>query len=479
MFDLKHKHAIVIGASMGGLAAAKVLSTFFGRVSVLEVDTLSSSADPRRGTPQARHIHALLSGGRKALCELFPGFEGDLEAAGAVRLNAGLDLRFETPGFDPMPQRNLGMELYCISRPLLELVTRRRVERETNVAFLPGFRALEIVTGNDGSVATGVRCKGSDGTVTLLDGDFIIDASGRGELTLRCLEKIGLARPEESEIGIDQAYSTVTFEIPANAAPTWKAVMTMATPPKSSRLALLFPTEGNRWMVSLGGNHGDSPPADFDGFLAFAKTLRTTTIYDAIKNAKPIGEIARFAFPRSIRRHYERLSRFPSGLLPFGDALCRFNPIYGQGMSVAAQQSRILDELLRRMESSDGSYGLAHSFFKDCEPVLEGPWAVAQADFAYPKTRGLPPSDIKRRLAYVNALTHLNVIDPASHRRYVEVIHLLQPQSALVGPTIFPRVFALMIGGKSIGPALLKTYDGTSKVVHKIRTALPHRDHRR
>lgn len=475
MSGLTDKHAVVIGASMGGLAAAKALSKHFGLVTVLEADALPSVPEPRRGTPQSRHLHVLLSGGRRALCELFPGFEVDLERAGAVRLNAGLDLRFETPGFDPLPQRDLGMELYCISRPSLEFITRSRLEQEANVVTLPRHRALNLVTGEDGTTVVGVRCKDGDGHDKLLDADLVIDASGRGELTFELLENIGFTLPTESEIGIDQSYSSTTFDIPADAPTNWKAVMTMPTPPERGRLALLFPMENDRWMVMVGGNHGDSPPGDIGGFLEFANSLRTNTIYAAIRCATRVGEIARFAFPRSVRRHYEELVRFPAGLLPFGDAFCRFNPIYGQGMSVATQEACILEKLVgARNGSLPPSHELASSFFKACQPVLDGPWAVAQNDFAYPKTRGSRPPDISRRLRYIAALTRLIDIDPSIHKLYVEVVHLLQPQSALVGPTVFPRIAALMIGGKSFGRAILETYDRFASIICTF-AAIPRR----
>jgi 2-polyprenyl-6-methoxyphenol hydroxylase-like FAD-dependent oxidoreductase len=441
MSCLIEKKAVVIGAGIGGLAAAKALANHFGRVTVLDRDSLPSQAEPRTGTPQARHTHVLIAGGLKALTALFPGFEGDVEKAGGVKMRAGQDPRLERPGFDPFPQRDLGRDTYSASRPLLELVTRRRIERQENIELLAKSRVNKLVASPDGTAVTGLRWESSDGQVQTLQADLIVDASGRGTLTLALLEALGLPKPEETEIGIDQAYSTAIFERPATAPSSWKGVMVLPSAPDSSRGAFLFPIEDNKWIVSLGGNHGDAPPGDYDGFLEFLKSLRTPTIYDAVKDAKRIGEIARFVLPSSVRRHFEKIQKFPVGLLTIGDAICRFNPVFAQGMSVAAQQAVILDQILnKRADGPEALDGLALEFFAAIQEVLAAPWAVAMSDFVYPKTRGQRPADFEQRLQYGVALTRLAAEDAAVHRLTMEVANLLKPQSALREPEISQRV---------------------------------------
>ncbi len=438
------KHAIVVGAGMGGLAAAKALSAHFDHVTVLERDSLSSDAEPRRGTPQARHLHGLLTGGLNALTELLPGLENDLERAGAVRLRSE-DLRSERPGFDPFPQRDLGLGWWSVSRPLLEFETRRHIERQKNIELLGNRRVTEFVALPDGSAITAVRCETSDGQIETLAANLVVDASGRGTLTQTLLEKSDLPKPEVTEIGIDIAYSTAVFERPADAPSTWKTVMTFPAAPDSSRGALLAPIENNQWIVSVGGNHGDAPPGDMDGYLAFVKGLRTPTIYDAIKNAKRVGEIARFLLPCSRRRHFETVQRFPRGLLAVGDAICRFNPVFGQGMSVAAQEAVILHRLLlARTGDLDPLNKLADAFFVAIQEVLETPWGVAMNDFVFPKTRGQRPADFEQRIQYGIALFRLAAEDASVHKLMIEVNHLLKPRSALREPKIAERVIKLM-----------------------------------
>jgi 2-polyprenyl-6-methoxyphenol hydroxylase-like FAD-dependent oxidoreductase len=444
MSDLIGKHAIVVGARMGGLAAAKTLSFHFNNVTVLERDSWSSNAAPRPGTPQARHLHALLAGGLIALNELLPGIETELEQAGAIRLTAE-SLRMERPGFDPFPQRDVGISWLSMSRPLLEFATRQIAGRQTNIELRGNCRVKEIVALPDGSAIAGVCYERPDGGLETLSADFVVDASGRGQLTLAALDSMGFQKPDEDEIGIDIAYSTLVFERPEAAPSNWKGVIVLPSAPDASRGAFLSPIENNRWIVSIAANHGDTPPGDVEGFLAFVSTLRTPTIYDALKHAKPLGQVIRFLLPCSARRHFETLQRFPRGLLPIGDAICRFNPVFGQGMSVAAQEAGILNRLLgARAKAIDPLDGLAPAFFAAIQDVLEAPWGVATSDFIYPKTRGRRPEGFEQRLRYNIGLLRLAAEDPSIHKLLVEVNQLLRGPSVLRAPEIAERVARLM-----------------------------------
>ena len=222
-------------------------------------------------------------------------------------------------------------DIYSGSRPLFELVTRRRIEQQENIELLPECRVTGLIASQDGSAIKGVRLESSRGQTQTLHADIIVDASGRGTLTLELLDTLGFPRPEETEIGIDQAYSTAIFERPSTASLAWKSMIVLPSAPTSSRGAFLFPIENNRWIMSTGGNHGDAPPGDLVGLLEFLKTLRTQTIYNAVKDAKPVGDIARFVLPSSVRRHFEKLQKFPKGLFVIGDGICRFNPVVSTG----------------------------------------------------------------------------------------------------------------------------------------------------
>ena len=438
------RHAVVVGASMGGLSAAQALSAHFERVIVLDADVLPDEPRDRAGVPQGKHVHLLLAGGLRALGELFPGFEDDLARAGAVVMRIGLDIRSETPAFTPFPQRDLGIRAYAMSRPLVEHTVRRRVQASPAIDLRQGCRVQELMARGDGRAVTGVRYEDARGTVETLGADFVVDASGRGTLTLRLLESLGRAAPSETTIGVDLTYATAVFEIPASAPADWKGVFTLPGP--DGRGGLMLPLEGHRWILTVAGRHSVKPPGDEAGFMEYVRGMRTSTIFEAIQHAKRLGDIARFSFSQSTRRHYDRLPEFPAGLVPLGDAVCRFNPIYGQGMSVAAQEAVGLGALLaRRAAGRDPLAGLAAEFFAAAVPIIETPWASAVIpDFVHPETRGERPADFERTLRFGLALGRLAAQDPDVHRLTAEVQHLLKPRSVYQDPALVQRVMAVL-----------------------------------
>jgi 2-polyprenyl-6-methoxyphenol hydroxylase-like FAD-dependent oxidoreductase len=438
------KQGVVIGAGMAGLTAARALADSFDRVLVLERDTLPADPVNRAGVPQARHVHALLTGGQRALGELFAGFDDDLAAMGAVPLQAGLDVRVERPGYDPFPQRDLGFRAYAMSRAAVEFAVRRRVAACAIIVVEDRCRVEELVAQPDEPRVVGVRRVTSSGQREVVAADLVVDASGRGDLTLELLKSLGWPLPEAETIGVDLAYATAIFKIPDDAPADWKGVFTFANPAVSSRGSLLLPLEDGRWIVTVAGRHGDDPPGDPEGFMEYARSLRTQTIHDAIVRAERIGDVARFRFPESVYRHYERLERFPQGLLPIGDAVCRFNPVYGQGMTVAALEAVALRRLLGDA-SNDSLDKLASNFFAEAAAVIETPWAgAAVPDFIHPATRGKRPENFETSIKFGLALSKLAARDPAVHRLTAEVQNLLRPRSAYRDPELVQRVLAVL-----------------------------------
>jgi 2-polyprenyl-6-methoxyphenol hydroxylase-like FAD-dependent oxidoreductase len=442
------REAIVIGAGMGGLAAVRVLSDHFERVTVLERDDLQANANPRAGVPQGKHLHALLAGGQRALEELFPGFTEDLDRVGAVRIRSGLDVLLERPGFDPFPQRDSGVVSSALTRPQLEQCVRRRVEAIANVRFERGARVLSLVTSTDGKSIQGVKCQ-REGKTDTLHADFVVDASGTGELTLAALRAMGISEVPETTIGVDIAYSTAVFDIPDDAPTDWKGVMHLPAAPETSRSALMFPIEGRRWILSLGGRHDEHPPGDEAGFREYTGTLRTKRIANAIASAKMVAGVERFRFNESRLRHFERLATFPTGLLPIADSICRFNPVFGQGMSVASQEARALGEELAKVASEGGSLTVVWKpFFQRVAQIVEAPWALAAVpDFIFPRTVGKRPDDFEMSLRFGMALTKAMAKHPDIHKLAVEIQHLLKPRSAFMAPNVIEHIKAEMAGG--------------------------------
>jgi 2-polyprenyl-6-methoxyphenol hydroxylase-like FAD-dependent oxidoreductase len=416
MSDVLGRQALVIGAGMSGLAAAGALAKHFEQVIVLERDGLARDPSHRPGTPQSRQLHGLLSGGLDALCRIFPGFDQDLAAAGAVPIRVGADLREELPGFDPFPRRDFGGVLYAAARPLLEHTVRRRALAHRNVVIRDKCRVLDLVPSADRRGITGLRCQGIDGSRETISADLVVDASARGTLTLAALDATGRARPRETIVGVDIGYATAVLEIPERRH-DWKGVLTFPSAPGDRRSGFLFAVEDNRWMACIAELHCPRPPRDLAEFLDAARRLRTRTIYDAIRNARPAGMPQRFGLAESSWRHYETVVDFPQGLIPIGDAVCRFNPVYGQGMSVAAREASILADLLRRRAGDgQGLAGLPQDYLAGVQPWIAGAWSMSTTpDLAYPETRGERPPDLEHTLEFASALHRVAARDPEIH----------------------------------------------------------------
>jgi 2-polyprenyl-6-methoxyphenol hydroxylase-like FAD-dependent oxidoreductase len=436
------RQAVVIGAGIGGLAAVGALADHFERVIVLDRDSLPAQAVPRAGVPQSRHLHGLLAGGQRALADLFPRFERDIADAGAVPIGMAADVRIELPGLGPLPCRDFDCFFYGASRPLIELIMRRQAERLSNLTVRPQCRVLEITATPDGSAVTGVRYESDDGRQEALAADLVIDASGRGAPTLALLRATGQPVPDEIVIGVDLHYTTAVFIIPQDASADWKGIITHPHAPERSRGGYMLPMEGKRWVLTLTGRRGERPPAEPDGFMDYARRLETQTIYNAIAHAELEGSLERYANPASVWRRFDRLGAFPRGLLPIGDSICHFNPVHGQGMSVAAQEARLLKQLLGdQAAKADPLAGLALSFFSESLPLVEAPWNMsAVPDLVYPETTGERPEDFESRVKYNGALIRVAMRDAAVHWLMTEVQHLLKPPSVLKNPAVYGLV---------------------------------------
>lgn len=441
--ELGSSRAVVVGAGIGGLTAAAAVARHISRVTILERDSLPSEPMHRLGAPQGRHVHGLLCGGLNALNRLFPGFDIALAAEGAIPVRIGLDARLEQPGYDPFPQRDLGLTGYSMSRPLLEQVVRRFVERNDRIEIRAGCHVREITGTSQG--VSGVRLHAHRGQEESLPADLVIDASGRGALTLDFLRSSGYDLPEESAIGVDIRYTCAVFGLGIDHRRDWQVLQTRPDP-SIGRRAIMFPLEGGEhWILGLGGVNGDSAPNDLDGFIEYARTLRTPTAYNAIRNAELQGEIVRFAFPMSFRRHFERMRTFPRGLLPIADAICRINPSFGQGMSVAAKEALLLDAAIGELvDHVDPLAALAPAFFGTLGSVLADPWNAAANDYSYPHLEQARPVDFAERMRFQAALSRLAAIDPAIHKLMTEVSHLIKPSSVYRESGIAERIAAEM-----------------------------------
>ena len=437
--DYLGERAIVVGGGIAGLSAARAVSDRFREVVILDRDELPDGVTPRPGVPQGKHPHVLLAGGLKALEQLFPGFGNELRQAGAVPFNRGFDILYELPGQDPWPRIKFDHPSYSMTRPLLEWTLRRQVERLTNLKVRGGCRVLSIIGEAGTGAATDICFRTPDGKLETLRSDLIIDASGNGSLTLEFLKASRRRSPEEASIGVNMHYSSGLIDR-ADIRDNYKIAYTLPNAPEESRGGLIMPAENGTHQVVLIGRAEEVPPIKESEFRSYARKLWTPTIYNAIKDAKLLTEIAPNSLHQSRWRHFAQVTDFPRGLLPIGDAICRFNPTYGQGMSVAARQASLLFDLLGRSDS-DLLSTLAQDFLTRAEDLIADPWAMsAVPDFVYPETTGVRPKNLEEHLNFQKGLGRLAARDAGVFELLTDVRNLLKPLKALDDPSIVSKV---------------------------------------
>ena len=430
------ERAVVLGASMAGLLAAQVLSDSYGQVTVIDRDELPEASMHRRGVPHGRHLHALAARGQQALEELFCGLTAELVADGVPAGDMLADTRLFLSGHR-LRQAPTGLGLLCASRPVLEGRVRARVRALPNVRLVDRCDVVGLATTPDRRRVTGARLlRRADGSAEeVLGADLVVDATGRGSRTPTWLHALGYARPDEEQVRVGLGYATRIYRLPPDALGGDLAVLQAATPrhPRAGALQLL---EGDRGMVTLAGILGDHPPTDPGGFLDFARSLRFPDIYQAVRDAEPLDDPVAFRFPASVRHRYEKLDRFPDGLLVMGDAVASFNPIYGQGMSVAALEALALRRHLER-----GTAPRPRRWFRELARVVDVPWDIAAGgDLVFPGVQGRRTAKVRLISAYIARLHAAAAHDADLAGAFLRVAGLVAPPGSLLRPGVAARV---------------------------------------
>lgn len=432
------EHAVVLGAGMGGLLAARVLTDAFDRVTVIERDQLPEAADNRRGVPQGRHVHALLPRGAEIIDELFPGILDDMVADGAPVLSDYTKFRFLPDGMHRLSPRMQAPPVYQPSRPFLEAAIRRRIRALPNVRILDGHDVVSLTTTATRGRVTGVRVQrhGEAGTEHSLSADLVVDAMGRGARTPAWLTELGYDAPAEDQIVVNIRYVSRLLRLRPGAVP--ETLIVHGPKPDSPYGYGLFAYENDTWLLTVQEFGGDRHVPDYAWMLDRVAEKAPRHVSDALAVAEPLGDVTTHRFPANRRRRYERLSRFPDGLLVFGDALCSFNPIYGQGMSVAAMESLALRKALRR-----GSDRLARRFFAEAAKAVDVAWQLAVgADLALPFIEGPRPLPVRLINAYIARVITAAEHDPVVGAQFMRVFAFLDKPPALMRPAIVARVIA-------------------------------------
>lgn len=445
------QRAAVIGASMAGLLAARVLSEHYAEVVLLERDDLPEEAGPRKGTPQALHPHGLLARGRQVLDELFPGFTAAMLAQGAeladLQSEVALDAAFRRFESSPSGLHGLGA-----SRLAIEAELRRRVRALPGVQLVTGVDVVAPVLDETGGRVTGVRFlvrEAAEGETQnrsghTLQADLTVDCSGRGSRSPSWLQSWGYPVPDEERVDVGIAYVSAYFRregAMARGTAMDKAAIIHSSTPELPLPGVLIAQEPGadgvpRWVVGVGGYAGNHPALSLQGMRQRAAEMGVAQISRLLEEGTLIGEPARYVFPYSLRRHYERLRRFPAGYLVMGDALTSVNPIYGQGMTVAACEAVALADALQQ-----GLPKLARRYFRATARVVDTPWQLAVGnDLAIPSVPGPRPLPVRVINAYVGRLMKVAAHDAVVARAFLEVLHLLKDPPSLFAPAVLWRV---------------------------------------
>ncbi|MFB6154931.1 MAG: FAD-dependent oxidoreductase [Haloferacaceae archaeon] len=420
------ERAVVLGASMAGLLAARVLLDAYDEVTVVERDELPEAPTARRGVPQGRHVHVLLEAGRATICDLFPGYGEELVRSGGLIIDVGDDLKhYEQGGFFAPPATR--MELYCASRPLIETVVRDRLAAFDGVEIRSGCQFTDYVTDSTQSAVEGVRVRG-EGDEETIPADLVADATGRTSRTPSWLEDHGYQSPPVSEVTIDMDYSSIRLDRPAG---DRRMVFAPQSAPRTTGGAA-FPVENGEWLVTLGGMHDSDPPAEASAFADYAARLPPDGIEELLREYEVVSDgVDQYPFPSNRRHRYEDLDRFPDGLVVVGDAIASFNPIYGQGMSSAALEAIQLHRTL----ATGGDGAIGPRFFDAVEDVVDMAWSLAVgADSAFEQTTGPDTQDAALFNRYFSRFVRRAHTDSALSEAYYRVTGMEQPPSALLRP---------------------------------------------
>jgi 2-polyprenyl-6-methoxyphenol hydroxylase-like FAD-dependent oxidoreductase len=429
--------AVVIGGSIAGLLAARVLFDHFDTVSVFERDRMPSAPSPRSGAPQAAHQHVLLLRGLQIVEALFPGFRDELAALGAPIVDMAAEMAWLTAaGWGVRFESDLKM-LTC-SRDLLEWALRRRLLALGSIRFVEAADVCGLAGDGHGIVGVRVRHRGLSADNQDECARLVVDASGRRSKLPEWLAALGYDRPQERVVNGYLGYASRIYRTPAAPRQTWRGAYVQPAPPAHKRGGVIFPLEGNRWQVTLAGMGGDYPPTDEAGFLGFAESLRSPILFDAIRDAEPLTPVAGFRSTENRCRRYETLRRWPEGLIVLGDAACAFNPVYAQGMTTAALGAQTLSALLARRGTRDSLAGLGRQFQRELARVNAAPWQLATSeDLRLPQTTGAKVS-MGTRLAhaYFDRVIQLTTERQDVRLAFLRTMHMLDGPGVLFAPRI-------------------------------------------
>jgi 2-polyprenyl-6-methoxyphenol hydroxylase-like FAD-dependent oxidoreductase len=427
---------------MAGLMAARALSDFYETVTLVERDLLSEEFIPRQGVPQGRHVHGLLTAGSDAMERFFPGLSGELVQSGATVLDegnlsrgsfnyGGCELNRRGQFKDPR-----SVLWYIGTRPFLEGHVRRRVRAIENLEFLDNHDVVGYLE-EDSKRVTGVRIVNRvSGAEHALHGDLTVDAMGRAARTPAFLEQLGYGRPKEERVAVRVTYTSQLVRVPAGTVD--EKVAFIGPTPQRPYGASFFRCENDTLLLTLAGLAGHHAPTDRDEMISWAEPFASPPIMAALRTGEAMSDVVSYRYPASQWRRYDKMRRFPDGLLVIGDAICSFNPLYAQGMTIASLEAAALHECLL-----SGDRGLSKRFFRAAAKLIKTSWMMGKlADLAIPDVEGSGGLMVQLANRYVDLLLAAGAADIAVAEQFLRVANMIDSPARLIRPSMVYRAVA-------------------------------------
>ncbi len=441
----KWDRAIVIGGSIAGKLAARVLSDYFNEVVIIEKDAeINSPQTARNGVPQAVHGHALLKSGEEILEKLFPGIIQELIASGSVASDFAQDISWYHHGSWKM---NYPSEIGTLqqSRPFLEYHLHCRVNRIENIRYIYEAKVKKLLTSTDHSRILGVVYQAKEENTSELKADIVVDAAGAASLTPKWLKELELPNPEKTEVKIDLQYASRLYQTLSPMEISWKGMLVYPNPPEQTLGGGIYQIEDGKWMVTLLGYGLDKTIAEEETFLKHAQSLDHPIIFEVIKDGVPISEVSNYRFPKLRRFHYEKHKNLPNGLIVIGDAFCRIDPIFAQGMSLSALEAMALKDVLEQYKLHQSLNKISKKAHQRFSKILMVPWLIALVeDFRFKNTAGKRFLGLRFMQSYIKKVVLACATEKDVYNSFIQVLHLKAHPVTLFSPKVlrsvlFPR----------------------------------------
>ncbi|WP_051469156.1 FAD-binding oxidoreductase [Mycolicibacterium tusciae] len=435
--------AVVIGGSIAGIAAAKVLTESFDRVIVLEKDGRHSRREGRPGAAQGWHLHHLLTAGQIEMERIFPGIVDDMVREGAFKVDMADQYRIRLGGTWKKPGTS-DIQIVCAGRPLLEWCVRRRLDDEPRIEFRYEAEVGDLVYDRGGHCVIGVAVD-RDGELDVVPAEFVVDASGKNTRIPEFLEHLGLGAPEVEQDIINCFYSTMHHHVPPER--QWQdkvMVICYAYRPYEDTYAAQYYLDSSRTILStsLVAYNCYSPPRTAKEFREFADLMPSPVVGENIDGLEPASPIYNFRYPNMLRLRYEKMRNLPRALLVVGDAYTSADPVSGLGMTLALKEVREMQVLLAKY--SAGHRDLPRRYYRKISRMADTAWfVIREQNLRFDWIKDVD----RKRPFYFSALTwymdrviELVHDDLDTYREFLAVVHLVKPPSALMTPKVAGRV---------------------------------------